>query len=235
MKKIILVTGGTRGLGRATAIHLNKLGYEIIVDYKERDDKAEELKEMGINTFKADITKRENIKKLVDYVINKYVKIDCLVNNAGIDSEGLFQDISDEEYKRVMDGNFYSLFATSQEVVSHMIKNGGSIINIASVYGVNGGSYASIYSASKGAIIALTKSLAKELAPSKIRVNSISPGAMNTDMTKGLSEEGWRLWLDRTPLNKKGEGIDIARCIAWLIEDEFTTGQNIIVDGGYTL
>ena len=236
MKKIVLVTGGTRGLGRGTAIHLKKLGYEVIVDYKERDDKAEELKDLGIDTFKADITSRENIKSLIDYVITKYGKIDTLVNNAGIDSEGLFQDISDSEYQRVMNGNFYSLFATSQEVIPGMIKNnGGSIINIASVYGVNGGSFASIYSASKGAIIALTKSLAKELAPSKIRVNSISPGAMNTDMTKGLSEEGWRLWLDRTPLNKKGEPIDIARCIAWLIEDEFTTGQNIIIDGGYTL
>ena len=234
--KIVLITGGVRGLGRATAIYLNELGYTVISDYKERDDKAEELKNLGIDTFKANITKRENAKKLIDYVIDKYGKIDVLVNNAGIDSEGLFQDITDEEYKRVMDGNFYSLFVTTQEVIPYMLKNkNGSIINISSIYGTNGGSYASLYSASKGAIIGLTKALAKELGPSKIRVNSIAPGCMNTDMTKNLSDEAWNELIDKTPLSRKGEGIDIARCIAWLIEDDFTTGQVIRVDGGFEI
>ncbi len=234
--KVVLITGGVRGLGRATAIYLNELGYKVIADYKERDDKAEELKTLGIDTFKANITKRENIKKLVDYVINKYGKIDCLINNAGIDSEGLFQDITDEEYKRVMDGNFYSLFATTQEILPYMLKQkNGCIINISSIYGTNGGSYASIYSASKGAIIGLTKALAKELGPSKIRVNSIAPGCMNTDMTKNLSEDAWNDLIEKTPLLRKGEGIDIAKCAAWLIEDNFTTGQIIRVDGGFEI
>ena len=234
--KVVLITGGVRGLGRATAIYLNELGYKVIADYKERDDKAEELKNLGIDTFKANITKRENIKKLVDYVINKYGKIDCLINNAGIDSEGLFQDITDEEYKRVMDGNFYSLFATTQEILPYMLKQkNGCIINISSIYGTNGGSYASIYSASKGAIIGLTKALAKELGPSKIRVNSIAPGCMNTDMTKNLSEDAWNDLIEKTPLLRKGEGIDIAKCAAWLIEDDFTTGQIIRVDGGFEI
>lgn len=234
--KVVLITGGVRGLGRATAIYLNELGYKVIADYKERDDKAEELKTLGIDTFKANITKRENIKKLVDYVINKYGKIDCLINNAGIDSEGLFQDITDEEYKRVMDGNFYSLFATTQEILPYMLKQkNGCIINISSIYGTNGGSYASIYSASKGAIIGLTKALAKELGPSKIRVNSIAPGCMNTDMTKNLSEDAWNDLIEKTPLLRKGEGIDIAKCAAWLIEDDFTTGQIIRVDGGFEI
>ena len=229
-KKVVLITGSNRGIGFACAKYLNDKGYIVIGNY--RSDKPN----LDIDTYKADITKRDEVKNMIDYVINKYGKIDVLVNNAGIDQEKLFQDISDQEYKDIMNGNFYSNFITTQETVKYMLKQkSGSIINISSIYSTNGGSNASLYSASKGAINALTMSLAKELGPSNIRVNAIAPGCMNTDMNKYLNESEWNYLIDKTPLGKKGEGIDIARCIDWLINDEFTTGQIIKIDGGFSL
>ena len=236
MAKVVLLTGGTRGLGRGTIEYLKEKGYTVVCCYKERDDKALEVKDLGIDILKKDISKIENVKSLVSYVIDKYGKIDCLINNAGIDSEGLIQEISDTEYERVMSNNFYSVFAMTREVVPHMIKEKeGLIINISSIYGTNGGAYASLYSSTKGAIISFTKSLAKELGPSNIRVNSIAPGCMNTDMTRNVSDEGWQILIDKTPLGRKGEGIDIAKCVEFLIEDDFVTGQIIRVDGGFEI
>ena len=224
-KKVVLITGSNRGIGFACAKYLNDKGYIVIGNY--RNDKPS----LDIDTYKADITKRDEVKNMIDYVINKYGKIDVL-----IDQEKLFQDIEDQEYEEIMNGNFYSNFITTQEVVNHMLKQkNGSIINISSIYATNGGSNASLYSASKGAINALTMSLAKELGPSNIRVNAIAPGCMNTDMNKYLEESEWNYLIDKTPLGRKGEGLDIARCIDWLINDEFTTGQIIKVDGGFSL
>lgn len=236
MEKVVLLTGGTRGLGRSAVEYLKDKGYKVVTCYKERDDKAGEVKGLDIDILKKDVSKIENIQSLVSYVIEKYGRIDCLINNAGIDSEGLIQDVSDDEYRKVMDNNFYSVFAMSREVIPHMLKQKcGLIINISSIYGTNGGAYASLYSSTKGAIIGLTKSLAKELGPSNIRVNSIAPGCMNTDMTRNVSDEGWQILLDKTPLGRKGEGIDIAKCIEFLINDDFVTGQIIRVDGGFEI
>ena len=173
---------------------------------------------------------------MVKYVIDKYGKIDVLINNAGIAQEKMLQDITDEDFNNAIQVNLYSVFCIIQESIKYMLKEKkGCIINISSIYGINGGSCASIYSATKAGIDAITKSLAKELGPSNIRINSIAPGCMNTDMNAYLTKEEWEEIKNETPLQKIGEGIDIARCVKWLIEDEFTTGQVISPNGGIVI
>ena len=240
--KIVLITGASRGIGQTTAKYLAENGCTVIANYNKSYEaaismqKELKLKNINIDLFKADVSKRNDVKNMIEFVLNKYKKIDVLVNNAGIDQEKMFQDITDEDWNQIMNINLYSVFCTTQEVLKNMLKNkSGCIINISSIYGLQGGSCAAGYSASKAGINALTKSLAKELGPSNIRVNSIAPGCINTDMNNYLSKQEWTEIKKDTPLQKIGEGIDIARCIKWLIEDEFTTGQVITIDGGFSL
>lgn len=242
MKKIAIVTGASRGIGREIAKNLAKEGIQVIANYNKSEQKAKELKEelnnenVDIDIFKADVSKRKEAKALVEYTLNKYGKIDILINNAGIDQEKMFQDITDEDWNNVINVNLYSVFCTTQEVVKNMIQNkSGCIINISSIYGITGGACAVAYSATKSGIDGITKSLAKELGTSNIRVNSIAPGCMNTDMNKYLTKEEWDEIKKETPLQRIGEGIDIAKCVKWLVEDEFTTGQIIAIDGGWII
>ena len=234
-KKIIIVTGASRGIGRAIATELSKNNI-VIANYNNSLKEALSLSESNsnINIFKADVSKREEAKALVDYAINKYGKIDVLVNNAGIDQEKLFQDITDEDWDLIIKNNLYSVFCMCQEVVGNMINNkNGTIINISSVYSIYGGPFAVGYTASKAGIDGITKSLAKELAPSNIRVNAIAPGPINTDMNSYLSAEEKDNLINEIPLHRMGEGIDIARCVNWLVNDNYTTGQIISIDGGW--
>ena len=240
--KIILITGASRGIGRAIAKLLAENNYTVIANYNKSYESALMLKEelkaksIEIDIFKADVSKREEVKKMVQYCYEKYGKIDILVNNAGIDQEKMFQDITDEDWKNIIDVNLYSVFCTTQEVVKYMLSaKSGCIINISSIYGIQGSSCASAYSASKAGIDGLTKSLAKELGPCNIRVNSIAPGVINTDMNSFLSDDELEEIKNSTPLQRIGEGVDIARCVLWLAQDEFTTGQVIAIDGGWTI
>lgn len=240
MEKVVLVTGASRGIGRAIAKLLAENDFKVVANYHNSEQAAIDLKQYlhnegyEIEIFKADISKRDEIKKMIDFTIEKFGRIDVLVNNAGIDQEKMFQDITDEDWKKIIDVDLYSVFATTQEVVLNMINNkSGAIVNISSCYGVNGGSFAVAYSAAKAGVIGLTKSLAKELGPSNIRVNAIAPGCINTDMNAHLTKEEFDQIIDDTPLGRLGEGIDIARCVKWLAEDEFTTGQVISIDGGW--
>lgn len=235
--KVILVTGASRGIGRAIAKELSK-DNTVIANYNKSEEKAKELLSecSNIDIFKADVSNRAEVVTMVEYIINKYGHIDVLVNNAGIDNEKMFQDITDEDWDNVIKNNLYSVFCTTQEAVKYMLKQqSGCIINISSIYGVNGGSCATAYSASKAGIDGITKSLAKELGPSNIRVNSIAPGWINTDMNSKYSKQEAIDFANETPLGKIGEGIDIARCVKWLVEDEFTTGQVISINGGYEI
>lgn len=242
MEKVAIVTGGSRGIGRAIVEDLARKGIKVIANYNQSEEKAKGIKEnlekenIFIDIFKADVSKRKEAKDMIEYVIKKYGKIDILINNAGINQEKMFQDITDEDWDNVMKVNLYSVFCTTQEVISYMIKQkNGCIINISSIYGINGGSCAVAYSATKAGIDGMTKALAKELGPSNIRVNSIAPGCMNTDMNAYLTEEEWNEIKEETPLEKIGEGIDIAKCVEWLIEDNFTTGQVISINGGLVI
>lgn len=235
MKKVIIVTGASRGIGRAVAEELSKDNF-VIANYNKSYDMAKSLSKTSenIDIFKADVSSRSEIKSLVDYVLNKYGRIDVLVNNAGVSQEKLFQDITDDDWDYVIKSNLYSVFCMTQEVLPNMISNkSGLIINISSCYSVYGGPFATAYSASKAGIDGLTKSLAKELAPSHIRVNSIAPGAINTDMNAGLTSEEILELQKEIPLGRLGEGVDIAKCVNWLVNDDYTTGQVISVDGGW--
>ena len=242
MERIAIVTGGARGIGKAIVETLAKKGIKVIANYNKSEENAKKLKEdlqkedIKIDIFKADVSKREEVKNMIDYVIKKYNKIDILINNAGISQEKMFQDITDEDWENIIKINLYSVFCTTQETIPYMLKQkSGCIINISSIYGVNGGSCAVAYSATKAGIDGITKSLAKEVGPSNIRVNSIAPGFINTDMNAYLKPEEIEEIKKETPLEKIGEGIDIARCVEWLIEDNFTTGQVISINGGWVI
>ena len=241
-EKIAIVTGGSRGIGKAIVESLARKGIKVIANYNKSEEKAKQLKEqlnkenISIDIFKADVSKRNEVKEMIDFAIKKYGKIDILVNNAGIEQEKMFQDITDEDWENVIKVNLYSVFCTTQEVINYMIKEKqGCIINISSMYGINGGSCAVAYSATKAGIDGMTKSLAKELGPSNIRVNSIAPGYINTDMNKRYSKEEIEQIKEETPLVKIGKPEDIAKCIEWLVDDNFTTGQVISINGGWEI
>ena len=242
MERVAIVTGGSRGIGRAIVEDLARKNIKVIANYNQSEEKAKKIKEelekenISIDIFKADVSKREQVKAMVDYTIKKYGKIDILINNAGIDQEKMFQDITDEDWDKIVKVNLYSVFCTTQEVIKYMLnKKDGCIINISSIYGISGGSCAVAYSATKAGIDGMTKSLAKELGPSNIRVNSIAPGYINTDMNKRYSKEEIEQIKEETPLVKIGKPEDIAKCIEWLVDDNFTTGQVISINGGWEI
>lgn len=242
MKKIILVTGASRGIGREIAKQLAREGNTIIANYNNSEKHANSLKEelkkdnIDIEIFKADITKREEIKNMVQFIIDKFGKIDVLINNAGISESKIFTDETDEDWNKIINTNLYSVFCTTQEVLKNMVHNkNGCIINISSIWGIVGASCETIYSISKAGVDALTKSLAKELGPSNIRINSIAPGIIDTNMNSGLNQEELEDIKNNIPLGKIGKTIDIAKCIKWLIEDEYTTGQVISINGGWVI
>ena len=240
--KILLVTGASRGIGREIAYTLAKQGHTVIANYNKSIDMANSLKEiatkenLSLEIYHADVSQRKEVSNMINYILNKYQKIDVLVNNAGIDQEKVFQDITDEDWNKIINVNLYSVFCVTQEVVPSMIHNkNGCIINISSIYGLTGGSCAALYSATKAGIDGITKSLAKELGPSNIRVNSIAPGYIDTDMNKHYSSETVENIKNEIPLNKIGKPHSIANCVNWLIDDDYTTGQIISVDGGWSI
>ena len=240
MEKIAIVTGAS--IGREIAKTLAQKGIKVIANYNKSEEDAKQLKEemkkenIEIDIYKADVSNREQIKKLVEYTLNKYKKIDILINNAGISEYKLFTEETDEDWNKIINNNLYSAFAMSQEVIPNMIHNkNGCIINISSIWGMVGGSLEVIYSVSKAGMDGLTKALAKELGPSNIRVNSIAPGLINTSMNSNLTYEELKELKDEIPLGKIGNVEDIARCVNWLVNDEFTTGQIISINGGWII
>ena len=239
--KTIIVTGGSRGIGAAIVKELAE-GNNIVLNYNKSEKAAKqiqkELSQQGYNIeiYKADVSKREEVKALVQFTLNKFKNIDVLINNAGIAQEKSFMDISDEDWDNMMKVNLNSVFYCTQEVLENMIHNKkGCIINISSIWALTGGSCEVHYSVSKAGIDGMTKALAKELGPSNIRVNSIAPGAIMTDMNADCTEEEIEEINNQIPLGKFGEGIDIAKCAKWLIEDNYTTGQVISPNGGWVI
>lgn len=242
MSKVVVVTGASRGIGRNIAYNLAVNGYRVIANYNNSEQEAQKLKKqleekgIEIDLFKANISKRTEVVKLIEFAIEKYNRIDVLINNAGIAQEKLFTDITDEDFDKMMKINLYSAFYTTQETVKHMLReHEGCIINISSIYALTGGSCEVHYSMAKAGLDGMTKSLARELGPSNIRVNSIAPGAIDTDMNSYLTDDDWKQIISETPLQKIGYPIDITRCVKWLIEDEFTTGQVISPNGGMVI
>lgn len=242
MKKIAIITGASRGIGREIAKTLAKEGMQVIANYNNSEQKALELKKelndenINIDIFKADISKREEAKELVNYTLCKYGKIDILINNAGIAEFKEFTQITDEDWNEMISTNLNSVFIMSQEVVKNMIHNkNGCIINISSIWGLVGSSCEVHYSTAKAGINGMTKALAKELGPSNIRVNAIAPGIINTEMNNDIKKEDIEIIENDTPLGRIGKTEDIAKCVKWLVEDSFTTGQIISVNGGWVI
>ena len=240
VNKVVVVTGGSRGIGAKIVKTLANENYKVILNYNNSKEQAEkiqqELLEQGkeIEIIKADVSKKEEAEKLIQFAINKFNKIDILINNAGISQEGLFTDVTEEEWQKIINTNLNSVFYCNQQALKYMIQEQqGCIINISSIWGETGASCEVAYSTTKAAINGMTKALAKEVGPSNIRVNAIAPGIIDTDMNKNLTTEELEQIKEEIPLNKIGKAIDIAKCVKWLVEDEYTTGQIISINGGW--
>lgn len=239
--KVALVTGASRGIGRGIAIELAKAGATVVINYSKDDKGAEEtinsIKKVGVccDSIKGDVREYYFCEDMIKRIVNKFGKIDILVNNAGISKIGMLIDMSEEDYEDIMNVNFKSVFNTSKNALKYMLsKKSGVIINISSMWGEVGASCEVLYSASKGAINSFTKALAKEVGPSKIRVNAISPGVIDTDMNKCFSEEERQELKEEIPLMEFGNTEDIGRIVVFLCEDssKYITAQVIRADGG---
>ena len=228
----ILITGGVRGIGKSIALAFLKKGYHVCAVYSKDEQRAKEVEALGVETFRADVSKEDEVVALFKQV----GKVDVLVNNAGVSLIKQIQDVSYAEYQRVMDVNVGGAFLCAREAAKGMIdRQSGLIVNISSVWGEVGGSCESVYSASKAALLGFTKALAKELGWSKIRVNSVSPGVIDTPMNSHFTAEEMSLLRDEIPMGRIGTGDDVANAVVYLAENEYVTGINISVNGGFSI
>ena len=228
----ILITGGVRGIGKSIALAFLKKGYRVCAVYSKDEQSAKEVEALGVETFRADVSKEDEVVALFKQV----GKVDVLVNNAGVSLIKQIQDVSYAEYQRVMDVNVGGAFLCAREAAKGMIdRQSGLIVNISSVWGEVGGSCESVYSAAKAALLGFTKALAKELGWSKVRVNSVSPGVIDTPMNSHFTAEEMSLLRDEIPMGRIGTGDDVANAVVYLAENEYVTGINISVNGGFSI
>lgn len=229
--KYALITGGTRGIGLATAALFSQKGYAVTALYAKDEAGAQAARESypEIRFVKADVSKEADVERVMDSL----PALDVLVNNAAISYFAQVQDTAWKEWERIMSVNAGGTFLCCKHAVRKLLSRGsGAIVNVASVWGETGGSCESAYSASKGAVIAFTKALAKELAPSHITVNGISPGVIDTAMNGWLSSEEREALIDEIPLGRMGESEEVARCIYEISQQNYVTGQILGVNGG---
>lgn len=239
--KIALVTGSSRGIGRAIALELSKQGASVAVNYRTDLEGSLETVNLikGIGGFakiyKADVGNFNEAKNMIENIINDFGKIDILVNNAGVSKIGLFMDTNEEDYDYIMNSNFKSMYNCTKCVLNNMIsRKNGSIINISSMWGNVGASCEVLYSASKGAVNSFTKALGKELAPSNIRVNGIAPGVIDTKMNSELSEDEMKELICEIPYERIGKPSEVGKLAAYLASEDssYITSQIITIDGG---
>lgn len=239
--KVAIVTGGTRGIGRAIVLMLAHEGADVAFTYlksaAEAGDLAKEVERLGRKCMpeQVDVRDYQKSKELIEKVKQNFGKLDILVNNAGITKDKALMMMSEEEWREVLDTNLTGTFNVTRNVIVTFLKQkSGSIVNITSVSGVAGMSRQTNYAASKAGIIGFTKSLAKEVAAYNIRVNAVAPGFVETDMVSGLKDEYKAEIVKRIPLGRFGEVKDVSAAVKFLLSDEanFITGQTIVVDGG---
>ncbi len=240
-KKVVLVTGASRGIGKAIAIKFAKKGYNVIINcaHREREllqaQKEISSYQVGCTAFLGDMGKMEDCEKLFALIRKQYGSLDVLVNNAGVDYIGLLQDMSSEDWDKILHMNLTSVFNCCKLAIPYMVhQKQGKIINISSVWGVAGASCEAAYSATKGGINALTRALAKELGPSNIQVNAIACGAIDTEMNQWMEEDELIALVDEIPAGRLGKAEEVADLAYHLgYKESYLTGQIIGLDGGW--
>lgn len=240
-QRVILVTGGSRGIGKAICKVFSAAGETVIINYSTSYDQAEKLRielssqNSAISIERADVSNNEQVKNMIDNVIKKHEKIDVLVNNASIIRDGFLMLMSDKDWHDVVNTNLTGIFYCSRAVSKYMIEQKeGVIINIASLSGICGISGQTNYSASKGGVIAFSKALSKELAPFNIKVNAVAPGVIESDMVNSLSDKIKNRFLENIPLGRFGNPEEVASVVKFLASRDasYITGETICVSGG---
>jgi 3-oxoacyl-[acyl-carrier protein] reductase len=230
--KTVLVTGGVRGIGFAIAQAFQKKNYRVCVTYSKDEENAKAARAAGLEVYRADVRKESDVQALFE----KIGGVDVLVNNAGVAMFRQVQDVAVEEFDDLFAVNVRGAFLCVKYAVPSMIqKQSGLIVQISSVWGEIGGSCESVYSASKGALIAFTKALASELGYSRIRVNTVSPGVIDTAMNARLSQEDMAALVEEIPVGRIGTGEDVAKAVLFLEENDYVTGVDIPVNGGFSI
>lgn len=242
--KTVVITGASRGIGAATAELFAQNGYAVAVNYNHNREKAEflvqKIREQGGTAFavQADVSDREQVKRMAESVYAQCPTVDVLIHNAGIADEGLITDMTDERWQRMMGVHLDGAFYCTQAFLPQMItRHSGTILTVSSMWGVTGASCEVAYSAAKAGLIGFTKALAQEVGPSGVRVNGVAPGAIQTDMCAGYDEDALQSLVDQTPLMRLGTAQDVARSLLFLASDEasFITGQILGVNGGFIM
>ncbi len=240
--KTALITGASRGIGTACAIALAKCGYNIVLNYNKSEEKALSLSKIIADNYsvdvmciKADVADKARVDEMVNSALERFNGIDVLVNNAGISLSKLFTDTDENDWNKVISANLTSVYNVTHAVLPSMLRNhNGSIVNISSMWGQVGASMEVAYSASKAGVIGLTKALAKEVAPSNVRVNCVAPGVIMTDMMSDYSDDEIDMLKDEIPMCELGTAKNVADAVAFLVSDKasYVTGQVIGVNGG---
>lgn len=238
--KTALITGGSRGIGKALVEEFNRNGYKVAFLYLKSENDARSISDElnNVYSYKCDVSSENEIESVLSVILDEHQRIDVLVNNAGISFEGLLSDMSFDDWSNVINVNLSSVFLTCRKLIPHFVsRKCGKIINVASMWGEVGASFEVAYSASKAGVIGFTKALAKELAPSGITVNAVSPGVINTDMMNGFTEEDINALREQTPLGRIGTARDVAQAVVFLASEnaDFITGQTISVNGGFVI
>ena len=230
--KTVLVTGGTRGIGASISKAFLGKGYRVVAVYEKDEENARLLEQAGAEVYKTDVSNEREVQTL----FQKIGKVDILVNNAGVSLIKQIQDVRYEEWQRLFAINVGGAFLCSREAAKGMIdRQSGLIVNISSVWGEVGASCESVYSSSKAALIGFTKALAKELGYSGVRVNCVSPGVIDTAMNAHFSEEEKKALTEEIPMQRFGTGEEIAKAVLFLEENEYVTGVDIPVNGGFSI
>lgn len=243
MAKTVWITGASRGIGRACAKAFAQAGYQVAIHYEKNEAAARSLEQelsplTNVLVLQGDVADGQRVKEMAREIETQLGFVDVLINNAGISLEGLFTDVTEDQWDRMFDVNVKGCYHCTQAVLPAMIReHKGCILNISSMWGVTGASCEVVYSATKAAIIGLTKALAKEVGPSGITVNCIAPGVIDTDMNRCFDEETMEGLKEETPLMRLGTGEDIARAALFLAGEggSFITGQVLGVNGGFLI
>jgi len=244
LKKTVLITGASKGIGRATAILFAQKGYNVSINYNKSRNHAQDLMKFMIKNgystaaYQADVSIQEQAVDLVKQTIGDFGGLDVIVNNAGIAQTKLFTDITEKDWDNIFDVNIKGMYFVLNAALPFLIsQKRGKIINVSSIWGVCGASCEAHYSSAKAAVIGLTKALAKELGPSGINVNCVCPGVIDTQMLDEYAQEELNALKDRTPLGRLGTPEDVAKSIYFLASDnaDFITGQILNVDGGFVI